>query len=120
MAANEYIEIMSRLDKMEQLIIGMKEKLDKGNLPIRDRLNHNEAAAWLDISSSHLYNLVSAGKIPVCKSGDGKNCTSYYLIEDLEKWARKHKRFSEDEITSMATTYCATKPRKRYKKKIES
>ena len=28
--------------------------------------------------------------------------------------------FSEDEITSMATTYCATKPRKRYKKKIES
>ncbi len=120
MAEHEYLEIMDRLDKMEQLIIGMKEKLDRGNLPIRDRLDHKEAAAWLGISSSHLYNLVSAGKIPVCKSGDGKNCLNNYLIEDLEKWARKYKRFSEDEISSMASTYCAKKPRQRHKERIES
>ena len=119
MAEQEYSDIMSRLEKMEQLIIGMKEKLDRGNLPIRDRLNHNEAAAWLGLSLSHLYNLASAGKIPVYKSGEGKNCTSYYLIDDLEKYARKYKKVSEDEISAKASTHCATKPRKRFKKKIE-
>lgn len=120
MAENEYIEIMSRLEKMEQIILGMNEKLNKGNLPTRDILGHKEAAAWLGISQSSLYRLVSKGQITVYKSGDSEKCGNYYIIEDLERWVKKRKKSSEDAISSMAATYCATKPRKRYKKKIES
>ena len=119
MAEQEYSDIISRLEKMEQLIIGMKEKLDRGNLPIRDRLNHNEAAAWLGISQSSLYRLVSKGQITVYKSGDSEKCGNYYIIEDLERWVRKRKKSSEDEISAKASTHCATKPRKRFKKNIE-
>lgn len=111
MAENEYSEIMGRLNKIEQLIMGMMEKQGEGNLPVRDRLNHKEAAEWLGISQSRLYSLVSTASITVYKSGKGKNCSNYFLIEDLESWARKNRKRSNCEIASMADTYCATKRR---------
>ena len=58
-------------------------------------LNVQEAAAFLDISTSHLYKLTSTGKIPHYQPG-GKRI--YFLPSDLLEYVRSGRKKTADEI----------------------
>ena len=58
-------EILKRLEIIE------KHVLDQ-NLILKNVLNFNEAAQFIEVSHSHLYKLTSSGKVPFYKPNGKK------------------------------------------------
>lgn len=65
-------------------------------------LNVEEAAAFLDLSVSHLYSLTSKGKIRHYKPS-GKRL--YFMREDLLDYIRGGRVSTEEEIEQQAADY---------------
>lgn len=68
----------------------------------RKPLNVEEAAAFLDISVSHLYTLTSKGKIPHYKPS-GKRL--YFLVDDLLTYIQAGRVKTTEEIDQEAANY---------------
>lgn len=92
---------------MEQEIIlqklaNIETMLQEQNLLKKDVLNLNEAAAYLDISASHLYKLTSQKQIPhFCPQGK----KLYFNRTELDQWLQRNRQITKDEIDAQATEY---------------
>lgn len=83
-------EIVERLERIESLLIEHKEK----------PLTLEEAAEYLDISTSYLYKLTSAGKIQHFKPA-GKRL--YFRRSDLNDYLLQNRVKSQEEVDREAT-----------------
>jgi excisionase family DNA binding protein len=92
-------EILRRLEIIE------KHVLDQ-NLILKNVLNFNEAARYLELSSSHLYKLTSAGSIPFYKP-NGKKI--YFNRTELDEWLLRNRSETQDEIDRKAADYLINK-----------
>ncbi|PRP68277.1 helix-turn-helix domain-containing protein [Nonlabens agnitus] len=92
---------------MEQEIIlqklaNIETMLQEQNLLKKEVLNLNEAAAYLDISASHLYKLTSQKQIPhFCPQGK----KLYFNRTELDQWLQRNRQITTDEIDAQATEY---------------
>jgi len=80
--------LFQKMEKIEQLLLAQ-------NSLQKDILTFNEAAAYLDVSHSHLYKLSSVAAIPVYKP-NGKKL--YFKRIELNDWILSNKQHSIDEI----------------------
>lgn len=94
-------EILKRLEIIE------KHVLDH-NLILKNVLNFNEAAVFLEVSHSHLYKLTSSGKIPFYKP-NGKKI--YFNRAELEEWLLRNRNETNAEIEQKAADYLIKKGR---------
>ncbi|RDK87383.1 helix-turn-helix domain-containing protein [Marinirhabdus gelatinilytica] len=85
-----------------QKLTNIETMLQEQNLLKKEVLNLNEAAAYLDISASHLYKLTSQKQIPhFCPQGK----KLYFNRAELDQWLQRNRQHSEDEIDQMANDY---------------
>jgi prophage regulatory protein len=91
---NESELILHRLDKIEVHLAATKQILTA-----------DEAASFLSIEKSYLYQLTHGSVIPFSKPGGKK---LYFLREDLIKWALSNRSAGSAELDSKAATYLAT------------
>lgn len=94
-------EILERLKRLEQLI-------EEQNLIVKEVLNFNEAAKYLELSHSHLYKLTSASTIPFYKP-NGKKL--YFSRAELDLWLLRNRNITTDEIEQKAADYLINKGR---------
>jgi excisionase family DNA binding protein len=92
-------EILKRLEIIE------KHVLDQ-NLILKNVLNFNEAAIFIEVSHSHLYKLTSSGKIPFYKP-NGKKI--YFNRVELEEWLLRNRNETDAEIEQKAADYLIKK-----------
>lgn len=92
-------EILKRLEIIE------KHVLDQ-NLILKNVLNFNEAAKYLELSHSHLYKLTSAGNIPFYKP-NGKKL--YFNRAELDTWLLRNRNSTQEEIDQKAADYLINK-----------
>lgn len=88
-------EILVRLERLEQLIANQ-------GINTKEVLNFNEACLYLELSSSHLYKLTSAGTIPYYKP-NGKKL--YFKRIELDTWLLRNRNSTVEEIEKKAATY---------------
>ncbi|PKP12059.1 MAG: DNA-binding protein [Bacteroidetes bacterium HGW-Bacteroidetes-4] len=96
-------EILKEIHELKQLIV-------EQNILKKEVLNFNEAAQYLEVSSSHLYKLTSSGNIPAYKP-NGKKL--YFNRKELDSWLLSNKQESHDEIEHQASEYLMKKGRVR-------
>jgi excisionase family DNA binding protein len=78
---------------------------------VQKPLNVEEAAAWLKLKPSYIYNLVFYGKLTAYRPG-GKMLL--FKLSDLEAYAFRNKIGNRSEIAdSILTTAQKAKPRKK-------
>jgi excisionase family DNA binding protein len=94
-------EILKRLEIIE------KHVLDQ-NLILKNVLNFNEAAKFIEVSHSHLYKLTSSGKVPFYKP-NGKKI--YFNRVELEEWLLRNRNETDAEIDQRAADYLIKKGR---------
>ncbi len=70
----------------------------------------DEAAVFLGLSKSYIYELVSRKDIPYCKSAHGGRIT-YFNRSDLEAWATSHRVASNAEVSQQAVAHVVAAPR---------
>lgn len=87
--------VLSRLERIERL-------LESQNLIIKEVLNFNEAALYLDISQSHLYKLTSTSTISHYKP-NGKKI--YFKRAELDLWLMQNRQATTEEITAKANNF---------------
>lgn len=87
--------IIERLARIEYL-------LSNQNIVAKVVLTFIEACLYLELSSSHLYKLTSAGKVPHYKP-NGKKL--YFKKEELDNWLLRNRNNSQDEIEQQAADY---------------
>ena len=92
---------------LERLKIIEKHVLDR-NLIMKEVLNFNEAAKYLELSHSHLYKLTSASNIPFYKP-NGKKL--YFNRPELDEWLLRNRNVTIDEIEQQAADYLIKKGR---------
>ena len=93
MSSEEYKQINSRLDRIEQLTL----------IGVKNVLSLEETAALTGFSVGHLYRLTSQKQIPHFK----KNRKLYFRKSDIEDWMTEKRVLTGSEIESKATTYMA-------------
>ena len=93
MSREEYKQINSRLDRIEQLTL----------IGVKNVLSLEETAAFTGFSVGHLYRLTSQKQIPHFK----KNRKLYFRKSDIEDWMTEKRVLTGSEIESKATTYMA-------------
>ena len=93
MSSEEYKQINSRLDRIEQLTL----------IGVKNVLSLEETAAFTGFSVGHLYRLTSQKQIPHFK----KNRKLYFRKSDIEDWMTEKRVLTGREIESKATTYMA-------------
>ena len=93
MSSEEYKQINSRLDRIEQLTL----------IGVKNVLSLEETAALTGFSVGHLYRLTSQKQIPHFK----KNRKLYFRKSDIEDWMTEKRVLTDSEIESKATTYMA-------------
>ena len=94
MSSEEYNQINSRLDRIEQLTL----------IGVKNVLSLEETAALTGFSVGHLYRLTSQKQIPHFK----KNRKLYFRKADIEEWLTEKRVLTNSDIESEATTYTAT------------
>jgi excisionase family DNA binding protein len=83
--------------------------LQQQNLLQKDVLNINEACAYLDMSTSHIYKMTSQKQIPhFCPQGK----KLYFRREELDQWLLRNRQDSIDEIETRAANYLITNKRR--------
>lgn len=93
-------ELKLRLDRIEAVLASQRSK----------PLTLKEAAKYLDVSESYLYQLTSSGKIPHFKSAGGKRIS--FLESDLKAWLLAHRVMTQAEIDSQAANMVVNGKRK--------
>lgn len=74
-------------------------KLDEQNLLQKTVLNFNEAAKYLDVSSSHLYKLTSSRQVPhFCPQGK----KLYFKRSELDDWLQRNRQITTAEADQLA------------------
>ena len=89
-------EILEKLTVIENLLKGQTEK----------PLTFNEAAAYLDVSKSHLYKLTSSNRISHYKP-QGKRV--YFSKSELDAWLLRGRVSTQDEVDQKAVNFMAEK-----------
>lgn len=92
--------IHARLEKIETLLTELKAT---GTKPF----DLDEAAAYLHISKSHLYQLTSKGLIAHYKP-NGKKI--YFRKEDLDAYLLRNRRAAAEEIDAAAANHIVSHP----------
>jgi len=88
--------ITKELGELRQLIL---QKYTQTSSPQQDRLlNTNDAAIFLNLAVSTIYNLSSKGELPVMKRGK----KLYFSTTDLTDYIRHGLRRSNDQIETDA------------------
>ena len=85
-------QILQKLDELTELVTAQK-------LLWKEVLNFTEAAQYLDLSHSYLYQMVSKEVIP-CYKPNGKKL--YFNRLELDEWLLSNKQRSSREIEKMA------------------
>jgi len=110
---NPFSVIDKRLDRIESLVL---ELTSKGTQPILpntpDLLSIDEAVLLLNLAKPTVYNLVSAGKIPVMK----KSKRLYFSRDELLKWIRTGRRITVEESEAEGQAYVLANDYRRSKK----
>lgn len=83
-------QIHEKLNKIEEILSKQSD----------EALSHDEAAAYLHISSSYLYKLCHKNLIVYYKSAGGK--LNFYKKSDLDKWLFNDRQSSEAELEQEA------------------
>jgi excisionase family DNA binding protein len=87
--------ILKRIENIEELIKNQK-------ILLKEVLNLNEAAKYLDISKSHLYKLTSRKEIPhYCPQGK----RLYFKKTELDQWLTRNRSASLAELETKAANY---------------
>lgn len=78
-----------------QILIDIKNILEKQNLVSKDILNFEEALSYLKVSKSFLYKLTSKGEITYYKP-NGK--LIYFKRSDLDDWMLRNEVSATNEL----------------------
>lgn len=97
---NENIELMAKLDRIEQLTL----------LGAKDVFNMEDLEAYTGMAKSYLYKLVCHGEIPHYKGNGKKN---YFKREEINSWLLRNRVKSQSEIDAAAAAYVLKNPIKR-------
>jgi len=100
---SEQQTILKEISDLKKLVIsqGLFQK------PI---LNFQEAATYLDLSSSYLYKLTCKGEIAFYKP-QGKKI--WFRREELEQWLLRHRNKTIDELSQEAATHVSLGTKKK-------
>ena len=93
--------VIKHLDELKQLII-QQQLLQK------EALTFSEAANYLDLSESYLYQLVSRGQVPSYKP-NGKKL--YFSRKELDQWLLSNKQRSKSEIANEVENFFINRKR---------
>ncbi len=93
--------ILKKISKIEAML----KKQEASN---KEVLSFTEAADYMDVSSSHLYKLTSADKIP-CYKPSGKKL--YFKRSELNEWILSSRHKSKQEIFDAAEDFTITERR---------
>lgn len=93
-------EILSKLERLEVLVTSLSDSLNKP-------LDLKEAADYLHLSTSHLYQLTSKGLIPHYKP-NGKKI--YFDRKDLNGYLFRHRVASAEELEGTAASHIVNRP----------
>ena len=85
----------------ENYTINFDELFKRIAINTKEVLSCDEAALYLDLSTSQIYKLTSHRLIPYSKP-NGK--TMYFRRKDLENWAMSNTIASEQQLDDMAMT----------------
>lgn len=89
---------LQRFGSLEELLSHLK-KLENIAYSVKDFLNIDEAALYLQIAKSSVYKMTSNRELPVYKP-NGKNI--YILRSDLDDWIRRNQVATDEEINRRA------------------
>jgi len=89
-------DLLDKLNGLERMLQAVQPK----------PLTMREAAAFLDISLSHLYKLTSSGKIPHFKPS-GKRV--YFDQAELADWLKRNPVKTQEQLEQEAASYIVTK-----------
>ena len=90
------------MDELLKEILELKKLIAEQNMLKKAVLNFTETTQYLEVSSSHLYKLTSAGTIPSYKP-NGKKL--YFNRIELDSWLLSNKQVSTTEIEQQASEY---------------
>ncbi|GFD83866.1 hypothetical protein KUL156_43170 [Alteromonas sp. KUL156] len=89
-------------DKILKKIKELENLINKQEILLKQVLNINEAAKYLDISKSHLYKLTSRKEIPFyCPQGK----RLYFKKNELDQWLTRNRSASTAELETVAANY---------------
>jgi excisionase family DNA binding protein len=102
---------MSEIDLFQMLSI-IKNDISELKLLKKDVLNFEEACAYIQVSSSHMYKLTSKGQIPkYCPNGK----KLYFKRVELDQWLTRNpkKEINQEEIEQAAADYMIRNPKRK-------
>ncbi|MFL0070083.1 helix-turn-helix domain-containing protein [Tenacibaculum maritimum] len=89
-------------DKILKKLVELETLINKQEVLLKQVLNLNEAAKYLDISKSHLYKLTSRKEIPFyCPQGK----RLYFKKDELDQWLTRNRSASLAELETRAANY---------------
>ncbi len=89
-------------DKILKKLVELETLINKQEVLLKQVLNLNEAAKYLDISKSHLYKLTSRKEIPFyCPQGK----RLYFKKSELDQWLTRNRSASLTELETRAANY---------------
>lgn len=101
---NPFEMILTRLDRIEKLIIEMSGERTDNDLV----LDVKQAARYTHLSLSRIYKFTSQKEIPHYKKGK----RLYFKKSELREWLTKTKIITSTEIEKEAVNYLIRKPRR--------
>ncbi|CAG5074545.1 hypothetical protein DYBT9623_05232 [Dyadobacter sp. CECT 9623] len=103
---NPFIVIDQRLERIESLVMELRSNTVNATRAMPDKfVNITEAAQILELAVPTVYNLVSAGRIPVMK----KSKRLYFSRKELLDYIRTGRRKTIEEIEDEARSYVANR-----------
>ncbi|GGB87799.1 helix-turn-helix domain-containing protein [Dyadobacter sediminis] len=110
---NPFNLIDQRLERIESLVMELRSNTVNVTRAMPDKfVNITEAAQILELAVPTVYNLVSAGRIPVMK----KSKRLYFSHKELLDYIRTGRRKTVEEIEEEARSYVANRQPARAKK----
>ncbi|SIQ52838.1 helix-turn-helix domain-containing protein [Pontibacter lucknowensis] len=96
MMENPFAIIEKRIDRIESILLNIQERLDKtdSTQSTGDFLTVDEAAAYLNISKSAIYEKTSSRSIPHLKKGK----RLYFVKQELADWVKTSRQRTIAEI----------------------
>ncbi|MDB0603089.1 helix-turn-helix domain-containing protein [Tenacibaculum maritimum] len=89
-------------NKIIEKITQLENLINKHEVLLKQVLNVNEAADYLDMSKSHLYKLTSRKEIPFyCPQGK----RLYFKKDELDQWLTRNRSASLAELETRAANY---------------
>lgn len=89
-------------------LIELKSMVMQSTINQKEVLTFGEAAMYLSLSESYLYQMVSKGQVPYYKP-NGKKL--YFSRKELDRWLLRNKSISRGEIQEMVDNFSINKKR---------